>query len=91
MPNDKGIQLSSRAQRDYKKLSDEIQKRVKSALKDLASSNKKMDIKKLKGIDGREDLFRLRVGDYRIVYHSTSSDIFILRIDKRSKIYEFLD
>ena len=91
MPDGKSIQLSSRAQKDYKKLSDEMQSRVKSSLKNLASSKKKMDIKKLKGVDGREDLYRLCVGEYRIVYHSTNSDIFVLRIDKRSRIHECLD
>jgi mRNA-degrading endonuclease RelE of RelBE toxin-antitoxin system len=28
----------------------------------------KIDTKKLKGIKGREDLFRLIIGNYRIVY-----------------------
>lgn len=40
-----------------------------------------LDIKKLKGLS---NLYRFRIGDYRIQFKITSEDIFILDISKRN-------
>lgn len=48
----------------------------------LSSSNKKLDIKKLKG---RSDIFRVRKGKIRIIYRvDKNNEIFILTIERRS-------
>ena len=47
-------------------LSKNRKNRIKNALKDIAAGNERRDVKKLKGLKGREDLYRLRVGGYRI-------------------------
>lgn len=91
MPQSRKIKISSRAQRDFKKLKNEIKDRIKTSLKEIASDRENLDIKKLKGVHGRGDLYRLRVGDYRIVYFPTDDEILVIRIDKRSKVYKFLD
>ncbi|MGA1821250.1 MAG: type II toxin-antitoxin system RelE family toxin [Thermoplasmatota archaeon] len=91
MSNGRRVKLSSRAQRDFKRLGDEMKTRIRSSLKDLASDSGDLDIKKLKGIQGREDLYRLRVGDYGIIYFPSDDDIMVIRIDKRNKVYKFLD
>ena len=41
-----------------------------------------LDIKKLKA---RDDIFRVRKGDIRIVYRKTNKGIFILAIERRSE------
>ena len=87
----KQILLSSRAQKDYKALSKQMKKRVKEILLELSEGDRHLDVKKLKGVEGREDLNRLRVGDYRIIYYPEKKVIKIIRIDRRDKIYEFLD
>ncbi|MFQ6128963.1 MAG: type II toxin-antitoxin system RelE/ParE family toxin [Thermoplasmata archaeon] len=87
----KEVLLSSRAQREYEKLSPEMRKRIKAALRKLASGEKRLDVKKLMGVNGREDLFRLRVGDYRIAYRPEKSAIKVIRIDHRRKGYRWLD
>ena len=91
MPREKHVKLSSRAQRDFKKLSMDIQDRIKKSLKGLAIDPSSVDIKILKGVDGREDLYRLRVGDYRIIYFPTETEILVIRLDHRKRIYGFLD
>lgn len=91
MSEHRKVKLSSRAQRDYKKLKTEMKDRIKKSLKELASDNENMETKKLKGVHGREDLYRLRVGDHRIVYFPDKDEISVIRIDKRSKVYKFLD
>jgi len=46
-----------------------------------------LDIKKLKG---RDDIFRARQGDWRIIYRRQDKEIFILGIERRSeKTYKF--
>ncbi len=46
-----------------------------------------LDIKKLKG---RNDIFRVRKGDLRIIYRILGEKIFILAIERRSeKTYKF--
>lgn len=85
----KQILLSTPAQKQFGKLDNEMKKRVKNALHKLAESGTG-DIKKLKGIKGGVDLYRLRVGDYRIVYSLDSDAIRISQIFHRGKGYDWL-
>jgi mRNA interferase RelE/StbE len=48
------------------------------------------DVKKLKGIGKEPDLFRLRVGNYRIVFAMNPREIRVTRIISRSEGYEWL-
>ena len=91
MPQDRKIKLSSRAQKDFMRLENEMKNRIKGSLKDLTSGKKNMDIKKLKGIHGREDIFRFLVGDYRVIFLPTDNEILVIGIDHRKKVYSFLD
>ncbi len=85
----KKILLSTPARKEYEKL-DEIGKtRIKNALKKVAKGIK-TDVRKLKGIKGREDLYRLRVGDYGIIYYEDADCIKVTQIIHRSKGYEWL-
>ncbi len=66
-----------------RKLTSKERDRVKGILKQLNSRNiSGLDIKKLKG---REDIFRARKGDIRIIYQLTKKGIFILAIERRSE------
>jgi mRNA-degrading endonuclease RelE of RelBE toxin-antitoxin system len=66
----KPIFLSKIAKKQPDSLPDDTRNRIKNALYTLSDAEKsrKIDTKKLKGIKGREDLFRLIIGNYRIVY-----------------------
>ena len=83
--------ISSRAQKEFKKLPPDMKKRVRAALRNLGAGDKHLDIKKLKGVGDREDLYRLRVGTYRITYKSEKKVIKVVRIDSRGKDYSWLD
>ena len=76
----KDIFLSTRAQKEFNKLPVTIRERLKKALRTLASGSRQGDIKKLKGIRGRENLYRLRVGDYRITFYPGPDYIKVIRI-----------
>lgn len=66
---------------------DKLTAKEKEAVKDVLEKIKKrrfagLDIKKLKG---RENIFRVRKGDVRIIYQDKSgAGIFILAIERRN-------
>jgi len=86
----KTVWVSPRAQKEFRDLQVSIQERIRSGLKDLAAG-KRMDVKKLKGTKDKEDLYRLRVGDYRVTYKIENNMIKVARIDHRGKGYGWLD
>jgi len=62
---------------------DKERARIKEILGKLTSDKTTgLHIKKLKG---RNDIFRVRKGDIRIVYHKKDRGIFILSIERRSE------
>ena len=70
-------------QKALKKLSVEERDRVRDALIKVASGKTQgLDIKKLQG---REDIFRVRKGDIRIVYRKIGKAVSILLIERRSE------
>ena len=87
----KPVVLSGRAAKEYSKLLKQLQKRIKKSLYELGAGSKRLDIKKLKGTGDREDLYRLRVGDYRITYSIEPDEIRVIRIDHRGKGFSWLD
>lgn len=70
------------------KFSAKERKQIKQVLNRLYSKRfQGLDIKKLKA---REDIFRVRKGDLRIIYRLDNDDIFILAIDRRREdTYKF--
>lgn len=66
-----------------KKLSAQERDRVRDVLTKLASGKTQgLDIKKLQG---RDDIFRVRKGDIRIVYQKIGKAVSILLIERRSE------
>ncbi len=68
--------------------------RIKSRIQELAEDpfrpRPKADIKKLEG-DFNPPLYRLRVGDFRILYFVDSKEVKITEIICRSKGYDWLE
>jgi len=66
-----------------KRLSAKEREWVKDILMKLATDKVQgLDIKKLQG---REDIFRVRKGDVRIVYRKNGEDIRVLLIERRNE------
>lgn len=78
------IILKKKAQKFIDKLPANERRRVVFAIERLPNGE---DIKKLKGYD---DLLRLRVGDYRIIYTVDNGKliVFVIDIDNRGDIYK---
>jgi mRNA interferase RelE/StbE len=69
-----------------------LRERIKSALRKLAEnpyeSRASVDILRLAGTKGRQDLYRLRVGDYRAIYAIEGKFVYITDLFHRGKGYD---
>lgn len=73
--------MVDKIEKALRRLSGKEREWIKEILSQIAEGDdKSMDIKKLKG---RDDIFRVRKGDIRIIYRSDNSRIFILAIERR--------
>ena len=74
------IKYSKQAVKFLKKQDKPTIKRIISAIEMLPAG----DVKKLQGQVG----YRLRVGDYRIIFDKSGNVIFIVKIGNRGEIYK---
>ena len=80
------IEFSTTAERQFKKLQKEVQARLKNRIDILAENPFPRGLKKL---SAEEDLYRLRIGDYRIIYQVQGKAllILILKLGHRKNVY----
>ena len=80
------VELRSSAAKALKKLERAMQKRIVHALSQLENDPFPPGVKKL---ISEEDVYRVRVGDFRIVYRVESAKliVLVLRIGHRREIY----
>ncbi|XVN41499.1 MAG: type II toxin-antitoxin system RelE/ParE family toxin [Rickettsia endosymbiont of Argas persicus] len=83
------IVLAPNAQRQLKKLSKQLQSTIILKLEELRTTPLPVGIKRLSGIN---NLYRLRVGDYRVIYQVEHKIllVLILKIGNRSEVYDNL-
>jgi len=80
------IEVSSTAERQLKKLGQEDQRRLVKAMLFLGNDPYPKGSRKLSGYD---DVFRIRVGEFRILYSVSGKRliIIILKIGQRKDVY----
>ena len=80
------ILLAPPAERQLKALAEPVQKRIVRRLKSLRENPRPQGVKKLTGED---DLYRIREGDYRIIYtiHDKELIILVVKIGDRKAVY----
>jgi mRNA interferase RelE/StbE len=80
------IEFTPRAERDFKSLDGSVRGRIKRRIDALSENPFPSGIKK---IEGEEELYRLRVGDYRILYQVKGKILLVLivGIGHRRDIY----
>ena len=86
MPN---FLISKKAEKDLKQLSESDRKRVIKSLLAFKADSKNLDIKKL---SHSKNYYRIRNGNYRIVYeiNKRNDEIKIFRIRHRKEVYQKL-
>jgi mRNA interferase RelE/StbE len=75
---------TQRASEELTKIEPHISKRILIKVRDLSENTFSREVKKLKGVDA----FRLRVGDYRVIFQIEREIISILKVGHRKNIYE---
>lgn len=80
-----GIFLSTEAAKFLKNLDKEDKYRIVEKLKLLENSPFSLPYKKIKG---RENTYRIRIGDFRVVYSIRGNEIRALKIGLRKDIYK---
>ncbi len=80
------VDLSKRAERQLSKLDSDNQSLLGAAIDSLAVDPRPSGVKKLKG---EENVYRLRVRDYRILYEIQDGELLILviKIGHRRDVY----
>ena len=80
------IEFRPSARKEFNSLPGEIKRRVDSRILALADKPRPAGAKKLVGADG---LYRIRVGDYRIVYHVGDAILIVtvVKIGHRREVY----
>jgi len=81
------IRLSKYAEKFLKKTDRLTEKRIRAALKKLQEDPPQGDIKQLKGYD---ELFRLTVGGYRVIFCFGDDIIEVTDIEPRGQVYKNL-
>jgi len=79
--------LSPRAEKQLKKISKVNQIVIVKKLKSLKGKSTISGAEKLKSF---KDIFRIRVGDFRIVYKQRKKEIYVISIGHRSDIYKLI-
>ena len=83
------LELAATAVRQLKKLSSDVRNSIIKHMDKLKKNPQGIGVKKLVGM---ENLYRLRVGDYRVVYtlDDTILLILVVKIAHRKDVYKIL-
>lgn len=80
--------MTDRLQKNLNRLTEKERQKIKKILFLIKAGNfNGLDVKKLKN---RQDIFRVRRGDLRIIFKKSKTDIFILAVERRCEAaYDF--
>jgi len=80
------IEFGTKSLKFLSKLEKVSKERVFKRIKELDEDPFPSDVKKLKG---EKDVYRIRIGDFRVLYRIIPEDdtILIFRVDRRSRVY----
>lgn len=82
------IEFTKSAEKEFARLPARIRSKTTEALH-LLSQNPYSELLKIKKLKGAEDLFRIRLGDYRVVYEIRNDRLIVLviKIGHRREVY----
>jgi mRNA interferase RelE/StbE len=80
------IELTPAAMRALEKLTDDVRQRVGDTINALASDPRPPGVRRLSGSD---DIYRVRTGDYRILYqiHDKALVVLVVYVGHRRDVY----
>lgn len=82
------IEFTKSAQKEFVKLSKKVQDKIVDSLQ-LLATNPFSELIKFKKIRGADNLFRIRIGDYRVVYEIKKNVlmIIVIKVGHRKEVY----
>ena len=81
------VQFVKSAQKEFDRLPEKLQSKTAEALT-LLSQNPYSELLKVKKLKGTGELYRIRLGDYRVVYEILI--VVVIKIGHRSDVYKHL-
>lgn len=80
------LTFTPQATKEFKKLEINIAKKIDTKLQELVKDSSNLDIKKMQGI---EQTYRLRCGDYRVIFEVNKNivTILVISIAHRKEVY----
>lgn len=76
------VRFAASAAREFRKLPPDVRRRLAPAIDALAAAPRPPGVKKLAGAS---DLYRIRVGDYRVVYEVSDAALLVLVVRVRHR------
>ena len=88
MPSSYRIEFTKSAKKEFEGLPEKMQGKVIEAL-GVLSPNPFSELLKVKKLKGADSLYRIRIGDYRVVYEIRKNTLIILviKIGHRREVY----
>lgn len=85
------VEFAKSAQREFDRLPRKLQEKVLEAVS-LLSANPYSELLRIKKLKGAASLFRVRLGDYRVVYEVRNEVLLVvvIKIGHRSEVYRNL-
>ncbi len=82
------VEFSKGARKQFRKLSLNIQERIQIQINQLVIEPRPNGVKKL--LQNEENLYRIRVGDYRVVYEIFDDILLVtvIKVKHRSQVYK---
>ena len=80
------IEFTKKANKQFQSLPPHVKKRISPKIENLAQNPRPQGVVKLSGED---DAYRIRVGDYRVVYNIEDDilQVLVFRVDHRRDVY----
>jgi mRNA interferase RelE/StbE len=81
------VEFTPKALRQFQSLTAQVQKRLRSKIDALGQNPRPRGVKKL---ETQEDLYRIRAGDYRVIYQVQDKALLVLvvKLGDRKEIYK---
>lgn len=85
----RSLWIEKSTERTYRSVEQESKIRIKSALSEVAECEQPSEHSKVKLLEGpRETVYRLRVGDFRVVFTTDKRRLKVWRLGRRKAIYD---
>ena len=83
------VEFTKSAKKEFDRLPSKIRQQVSDALLVL-STNPRSDILQIKKLKGEDSLFRIRLGDYRVLYSIERKilTVVVIKIGHRQSVYK---